>query len=318
MEIFKKCSNKEEYKNYPHQAKIAEILDEMNELERFSTIVTVPTGGGKTKIAADFCIKVLKTEGNKVLWLSDSIDLLIQSIERFQDMNMFRDVNYQLICSTAVYDDLTREQDQKSKKKRINEDAKEIGKIVDDKGKDADIVFASVDTLINADKGELGKWFEKVQEQGKVYIIYDEVHHIGAEKTDKFFEWLLRGVEEGSSILSNFGLIGLTATVYRYDSPVQKFNKWFKNGYDEKSGITPPNGKYGVGSEELINNRIEVVSISELIEQGLLMKPDIFRVDDFEDGLPEDKMDYLAKKISKNYKTKKWNKTIIFVDGKIV
>lgn len=316
MEIFKKCSNKEEYKNYPHQAKIAEILDEMNELERFSTIVTVPTGGGKTKIAADFCIKVLKTEGNKVLWLSDSIDLLIQSIERFQDMNMFRDVNYQLICSTAVYDDLTREQDQKSKKKRINEDAKEIGKIVDDKGKDADIVFASVDTLINADKGELGKWFEKVQEQGKVYIIYDEVHHIGAEKTDKFFEWLLRGVEEGSSILSNFGLIGLTATVYRYDSPVQKFNKWFKNGYDEKSGITPPNGKYGVGSEELINNRIEVVSISELIEQGLLMKPDIFRVDDFEDGLPEDKMDYLAKKISKNYKTKKWNKTIIFVDGK--
>lgn len=48
------------------------------------------------------------------------------------------------------------------------------------------------------------------------------------------------------------------------------------------------------------------------------MKPDIFRVDDFEDGLPEDKMDYLAKKISKNYKTKKWNKTIIFVDGKIV
>lgn len=308
MQIFKKCSNKKEYDNYSHQTKIADILDKMNELERFSTIVSVPTGGGKTKIAADFCMKMLQTEGNKVIWLSDSIDLLIQSIERFQAMNMFRDIYYQLICSTAVYDDLSREKTKKSKY-RINEEA-------DNLDSKADIVFASVDTIINADKKMLETWFKDVQEQGKVYIIYDEVHHIGAEKVDKFFDYVLSGVEEGVSILHRFALIGLTATIYRHDSPVESFNKWFKNGYDEKIGIVTSNIPYGVGAKELVNNRIEVVSISELTKQGLLMKPQIIRVDDFESGLPEDKMDYLAKKISKNYETENWNKTIIFVDGK--
>ena len=97
MEKFKKCSNKKKYDNYQHQAKIAKILDEMNELERFSTIVTVPTGGGKTKIAADFCIKVLKTEGNKVLWLSDSIDLLIQSIELVGTTNYLHLNEYEVV-----------------------------------------------------------------------------------------------------------------------------------------------------------------------------------------------------------------------------
>ena len=123
MQIFKKCSNKKEYSNYDHQNKIADILDKMNEKKEFSTIVSVPTGGGKTKIAADFCIKMLRTEGSKVLWLSDSIDLLIQSIERFHDMNMFRDINYHLICNTSVFDDLAREKSKKSTYK-INEEAK--------------------------------------------------------------------------------------------------------------------------------------------------------------------------------------------------
>lgn len=315
MQKFKKCTNKKEYDNYPHQTKIAGILDEMNTLDRFSTIVSVPTGGGKTKIAADFCIKMLETEGNKILWLSDSIDLLIQSIERFQGMNMVRDVNYQLICRTAVYDDLSREKTKNSIDK-INEEADEMNE-------SADIIFASVDTIVNADKEKLSKWFEKAQESGKVYIIYDEVHHIGAKETNEFFRWLLTGTESNNAVLNKFGLIGLTATVYRYDSPVESFNKWFKNGYDENGEITTDCEKYGVGSENLINNRIEVVTISDLtsktnkddIKRFPLMKPQIIRVDDFESGIPNDNMDYLAKKIAKYYKSADWKKTIVFVDS---
>jgi superfamily II DNA/RNA helicase len=49
------------------------------------------------------------------------------------------------------------------------------------------------------------------------------------------------------------------------------------------------------------------------------MKPTIIRVDDFEKGMPindNEAMDYLAEKVKKHYKSEKWNKTIIFVDGK--
>ena len=85
---FKACNNNEEYEPYPHQKEVASILEKMDEKGNFSTIVTVPTGGGKTKIAVDFCLSVLsKNTNNKVLWVSDTIDLLIQSIERFNGVD---------------------------------------------------------------------------------------------------------------------------------------------------------------------------------------------------------------------------------------
>lgn len=32
----------------------------------------------------------------------------------------------------------------------------------------------------------IANWLSKVQENGRIYCIYDEVHHIGAEKTENF------------------------------------------------------------------------------------------------------------------------------------
>lgn len=65
---------------------------------------------------------------------------------------------------------------------------------------------------------------------GKLYIIYDEVHHIGVDKTEPFLREITRKA-------SKRVLIGLTATVYRYDSPIDSFNRWFKCGWDNKKQI---------------------------------------------------------------------------------
>ncbi|HAI91161.1 MAG TPA: hypothetical protein DCM21_01230 [Butyrivibrio sp.] len=65
---------------------------------------------------------------------------------------------------------------------------------------------------------------------GKLYIIYDEVNHIGADKTEPFLREITRKA-------SKRVLIGLTATVYRYDSPIDSFNRWFKCGWDNKKQI---------------------------------------------------------------------------------
>lgn len=87
---------------YLHQVKIADILEQMNDKGNFSTIVTVPTGGGKTRIATDFCLKALEDTNNRVLWLSDTVDLLGQAIVSFEENNILRELNYQLICGTAI------------------------------------------------------------------------------------------------------------------------------------------------------------------------------------------------------------------------
>lgn len=296
---------------YPHQVKIIDILEQMNDKGNFSTIVTVPTGGGKTRIATDFCLKALEDKNNRVLWLSDTVDLLGQAIDSFEENNKLRELNYQLVCGTAI----TREKDGsfgRGGKGAISVSADKISS-------EADIVFASVETVVQEKNYEsIANWLSKVQENGRIYCIYDEVHHIGAERTENFFSKLF-GVSDRKPILTNFSLVGLTATVYRHDSPKRSFNRWFKDGY-VNGQICRDDTVYGVGADTFINNRVEVTSIKELTDAKLLMKPQIIRVDDFEKGIPETNdaaMSYLAEKIKRNYKSKSknWNKTIIFVDG---
>ncbi len=122
----------------------------------------------------------------------------------------------------------------------------------------------------------------------------------------------MKDQETGKSLVKRFGLIGLTATVYRMDSSAESFNKWFKNGWENEKIVTSKTC-YGIGEKEYINNRIEVVSISDLINNGILEKPKLIRVDDFEDGIPEDETAYLADKIKKKYYHDNWGKTIVFV-----
>lgn len=316
MEIIKKC-DKEELEAYEHQKKIIKIQKEMDERDHFSTLVSVPTGGGKTRIAADFCMERLENEenGNKVLWLSDTIDLLLQTIKRFKEKKVLRDIRYQLVCAMPVDDSLEKN----GKQKKINVDMKKIKA-------EADILFASTHKLFtyNHEKNEdnecFREWIECAQKRGKLYIIYDEAHHIGAEQTNGFFEKIFNDEKNGISG-GKFGLIGLTATVYRYQSPWKSFTKWFKDGYSEQeNGIKHDESFYGKATESPIINRIEITTLQNLLDEGLLIKPDLIRIDDFKEGdvvskNKGSKMEYLARKIKYHYKKDNWNKTIVFVDG---
>lgn len=162
MEKIKKYKGKI-FDPYLHQVKIADILEQMNDKGNFSTIVTVPTGGGKTRIATDFCLKALEDTNNRVLWLSDTVDLLGQAIGSFEENNKLRELNYQLVCGTAI----TREKDGsfgRGGKGAISVSADKISS-------EADIVFASVETVVQEKNYEsIANWLSKVQELSLIHI----------------------------------------------------------------------------------------------------------------------------------------------------
>ncbi len=281
----------------PYQKDCISKLDILDKKDKFSTLVSLPTGGGKTVIGIKFCLDRMK-KGHKILWLADRVNLLEQSIEKFNEYELGGDISCQLICT--------------------NVNSVFVGR-VSEINPDTQILFASVSSITAvADRksNEFDKWIEASQENNKkLYIIYDEAHHIGANEIQKFFHCLFTDRNDIKYPVDRFGMVGLTATVFRNDRYLDVFNAWFKDGFigDKQVCITSP---YGEESESERNNRIEVITLLELVKNGYLVKPKIYKVDEFQDGMPEDEMGYLADRISKHYDDDKWGKTIVFVKNR--
>jgi len=279
----------------PYQKDYISKLDILDKKDKFSTLVSLPTGGGKTVIGIKFCLDRMK-KGHKILWLADRVNLLDQSIEKFNKYEL-GGISYQLICRNAST-------------------AFGISRVAGI-NPDTQILFASVSSITAvADRksNEFDKWIEASQENNKkLYIIYDEAHHIGANEIQKFFHCLFTDRNDIKYPVDRFGMVGLTATVFRNDRYLDVFNAWFKDGFigDKQVCITSP---YGEESESERNNRIEVITLLELMKNGYLVKPKIYKVDEFQDGMPEDEMEYLADRISKHYDD--WGKTIVFVKNR--
>lgn len=282
----------------PYQEDYILKLDILDKKDKFSTIVSLPTGGGKTVIGIKFCLDRVK-EGHKILWLADRVNLLEQSIKKFNQYELGSDISYQLIC------------------RNVNS-VFEISRVAEI-NPDTQILFASVGSITAVADGksnEFDKWIEASQEDNKkLYIIYDEAHHIGANEIQKFFSCLFTDGKDIKYSVDRFGMVGLTATVFRNDRYLDVFNAWFKDGFigDKQVCITSP---YGEEKESEKNNRIEVITLSELVKKGYLVKPKIYKVDEFQDGMPEDEMEYLADRIGKYYDDDKWGKTIVFVKNR--
>lgn len=280
----------------PYQEDCISKLNILDKKDKFSTIVSLPTGGGKTVIGIKFCLDRMK-KGHKILWLADRVKLLDQSIEKFNQYELGSNISYQLIC------------------RNVNS-VFEISRVAEI-NPDTQILFASVGSITAVADGksnEFDKWIEASQEDNKkLYIIYDEAHHIGANEIQKFFSCLFTDGKDIKYSVDRFGMVGLTATVFRNDRYLDVFNAWFKDGFigDKQICITSP---YGEEKESEKNNRIEVITLSELVKKGYLVKPDIYKVDEFQDGMPEDEMKYLADRISKY--SGDWGKTIVFVKSK--
>ena len=144
-----------ELRNY--QQETLDILYRMEKESKngiFSTVVNLPTGGGKTAIAVEFCEDVLKNHKGKVLWLADRIELLRQAKNSFSENTTIQ----------ALFDN-----------NKLNDNAEDTDMF----SKDAEIVFSSVASLVKIYQNRDDSFIEWLGKE-KLYVIYDEVHHIGA------------------------------------------------------------------------------------------------------------------------------------------
>ena len=61
------------------------FLDTAKNVESYSTMIAIPTGGGKTRVAIDYLYKyVFSKPGNKVLWIAERLVLLGQTDNVFE------------------------------------------------------------------------------------------------------------------------------------------------------------------------------------------------------------------------------------------
>lgn len=68
---------------FDHQRDAMRALDAMNRLSSFSTMVVLPTGGGKTFTASNWLLKNAINKRRKVLWIAHRHMLLDQAAESF-------------------------------------------------------------------------------------------------------------------------------------------------------------------------------------------------------------------------------------------
>ena len=69
---------------YEHQKQAMENLSVMDTEEKYSTLVVLPTGGGKTYTASTWLLKHAIDRNKKILWLAHRHTLLEQAAESFQ------------------------------------------------------------------------------------------------------------------------------------------------------------------------------------------------------------------------------------------
>ena len=69
---------------YEHQRKAMECLDIIDKLDDYSTLVVLPTGGGKTYTVSSWLLKAALNKHKKILWIAHRQTLLDQAAESFR------------------------------------------------------------------------------------------------------------------------------------------------------------------------------------------------------------------------------------------
>ena len=223
---------------YEHQKNAMECLDVIDKEPSYSTLVVLPTGGGKTYTASLWLLKHAINRHKKILWLAHRQMLLDQAAESFQKYAYAENIpnvssfTYRIVSGSNSHD------------------------------RTIDIVES--DNLLIASKDSLGrnlpaleKWLGDSKE---VYLIIDEAHHSTAKTYRKIIDFVKNHVEDTK-------IIGLTATPFRTSENEQGLlAKIYTDGVlsgkvaKDNIGIT-----YQIGLKELINRRI----LSKPIFDGL-------------------------------------------------
>ena len=282
---------------YEHQKKAMEALDKINKEESYSTLVVLPTGGGKTYTASMWLLKNAIDKKKKILWIAHRQMLLDQAAESFQKF-----------AYTEVVPHIS------SFRFRIVSGASSHDRTIDIKADD-NLLIISKDS-IGRNIERLDKWLEGEKE---LYLVVDEAHHSTAKTYRKVINYVKDKVP-------NLKLIGLTATPFRTAEEEQGLlGKIYSDGVSDGQVVRGDIGiTYQIGLKELINRQILSKPIFESYfteeNYGDSLGLESWERIQYLDNLPEDIASQMAESAARNklivetYKEKQdeYGQTIVF------
>ena len=282
---------------YEHQKKAMEALDKMNQEASYSTLVVLPTGGGKTYTASMWLLKNAIDKRKKILWIAHRQMLLDQAAESFQKFAYTEVVPH--ISSFGF---------------RIVSGASSHDRTSDIRPGD-NLLIVSKDSIgRNIDR--LDQWLKGEKE---LYLIVDEAHHSTAKTYRKVIDYVKAKVP-------NLKLIGLTATPFRTAEEEQGLlAKIYTDGISDGRVVHGDVGiTYQIGLKELINRQILAKPIFESFytdeEYGDSLGVDAWESIQHLDVLPDEVAQQMADSAARNklivetYKAKQndYGQTILF------
>ena len=220
---------------YEHQTQAMECLDRINKLPSFSTLVVLPTGGGKTLTASVWLLKNAIAKGFKVLWLAHRQMLLDQATDAFK-RNAYE--AYLPRVSSFRY--------------RIVSGAPSHSRAIDIRPDDTLLVVGK--DSIGQNLEILGKWLKGEE---TVFVVVDEAHHATAKTYRRILDCVAKYVP-------NVKTIGLTATPMRTaKEEAGLLSKIFRDGIKNGRVVR---GDVGIAYQ---------VSLKELIGKQILARPNL-------------------------------------------
>lgn len=282
---------------YEHQKKAMEALDKMNQEASYSTLVVLPTGGGKTYTASMWLLKNAIDKKKKILWIAHRQMLLDQAAESFQKFGYTEVVPH--ISSFSF---------------RIVSGASSHDRTSD---------IRSSDNLLIVSKDSIGRNIERLDQwlkgEKELYLIVDEAHHSTAKTYRKVIDYV-------KAKIPNLKLIGLTATPFRTAEEEQGLlAKIYTDGISDGRVVHGDVGiTYQIGLKELINRQILAKPVFESFytdeEYGDSLGVDAWESIQHLDVLPDEVAQQMADSAARNklivetYKAKQdeYGQTILF------
>ena len=236
---------------FPYQDEAIENLEKLDRVYNiYRTLVVVPTGGGKTRIAVQYLYRnVLNRQGTKVLWICERLSLLTQAHQSFVNLALRKNLEYggKTFNGSEITAHVFSSQDTSFREEYKSEDVQ--------------MVFVTKQTLCKMFGFDSGKqkgldesfkdWLENTDE---LTVIIDEAHHAVGDDYRSIIHALLYMAQ------AKIHIIGLTATPKNTNG--SRIEEIFLHGIDPKS--KQPTDKTCYASR---------VSINQLIAEGYLAKP---------------------------------------------
>lgn len=169
---------------YPHQKEAIKKMNNLNQKSNFSTMLVLPTGGGKTVTAVQWLLREAINKNKKILWIAHRHLLLEQAADTFID-NSYEDILYNI--SSYNYRVISGKHDRPINIKSTD-----------------DVLIISKDSITrNLDL--LKDWLKN---ENEIYLVIDEAHHATAKSYRKIIDYVEQEVPDTK-------VLGLTATPFR-------------------------------------------------------------------------------------------------------